>query len=131
MPSDEVEAAGQVAHDGDFVGLVVGLFLSQNQTGAMFHRRDHHPTSVCGLLRGTTQVFPVHGHRGVSGAVLAGPPADCVVEGLGRKRREDVVEGGDRGRGVALPGGAQERAHGLELVLAEQAANWAKAVTPR
>ena len=116
----EVETVGQVTHDGDLVGLVVDLFLSQDQAGAMFHRRDHHPAPVLGLRRGATQVFAVHGHRGVSGAVLAGPLADGVVEGLGRKRGEDVVEGGDRRRGIALLARAPERAHGLELVLAEQ-----------
>ncbi|MDE0033162.1 MAG: hypothetical protein OXU75_08530 [Deltaproteobacteria bacterium] len=34
-------------------------------------------------------------------AVLAGPLADGVVQGLWRQRGEDVVEGGDGGRGVA------------------------------
>ena len=112
--SGEVEAL-EVTHDGDLVGP--DLFLSQDQAGAMFHRRDHHPAPVLGLLRGAAQVFAVHGHRGVSGAVLAGPLADGVVESLWRKRREDIVEGGDRGRGVALLALAVERAHGLELVL--------------
>ena len=41
-----------------------------------------------------------------------------------------LLEGGDRGRGVALPGGAQERAHGLELVLAEQAGELGKGGDP-
>ena len=52
--------------------------------------------------------------------MLAGPLADGVVQGLGRQRGEEVVEGGDRGRGVALPALAPERAHRLELLLGEQ-----------
>ena len=54
----------------------------------MFHRRDHHPAPVFGLLRGTSQVLPVHGDRRMCRAVLAGPLTDGVVQGLGRQRGE-------------------------------------------
>ena len=54
------------------------------------------------------------------GALLGGPLADGIVQGLGRQGCEDFVEGGDRRRGIALPGRAPERAHRLELALAEQ-----------
>ena len=74
-----------------------------------------------GLLRGAAHILAVHGDRGAGGAVLGGPLADGVVQRLGRKGGEDVVEGGDRGRGVALFALAVERAPGLELFLAEQA----------
>ena len=86
----------------------------------MFHRRDHHPAPVFGLLRGTSQVLPVHGDRRMCRAVLAGPLTDGVVQGLGRQRGEDVVEGGDCGRGVALLARAPERTHCLDLLLGEQ-----------
>ena len=49
-----------------------------------------------------------------------GPLADGVVQCLKRQRGEDVVEGGDRGRSVALFALAPERAHGLKPILAEQ-----------
>ena len=94
-PCGEAEAARELAHYGDLVGLVVDLLLSQDQAGAMFERRDHHAPRVLGLRRGAAQIFPVHGHPGVRGAVLAGPLANGVVQRLGRKRREYVVEGGD------------------------------------
>ena len=82
--------------------LAVDLHLPEDHAGVVFHRRDHHPAPVFGLLRGTSQVLPVHGDRRMCRAVLAGPLTDGVVQGLGRQRGEDVVEGGDCGRGVAL-----------------------------
>ena len=105
---------------GDFVALAVDLHLPEDHAGVVFHRRDHHPAPVFGLLRGTSQVLPVHGDRRMCRAVLAGPLTDGVVQGLGRQRGEDVVEGGDCGRGVALLARAPERTHCLELLLGEQ-----------
>ena len=51
--------------------------------------------------------------------MLAGPPADRVVQRVGRKRGKDVVEGGGRGRGIDLLRLAPERTHRLELLLVE------------
>ena len=116
----EVEVSGELAHGRDLVALGVDLDLPEDHAGVVLDRRDHHPAPVLGLLRGAAQVLPVHGDRRVRGAVLAGPPADGVVQRLGRQRGEDVVEGGDRGRGVALLALAPERAHRLELLLGEQ-----------
>ena len=95
-----------------------------------FHRRDHHPAPVFGLLRGTSQVLPVHGDRRMCRAVLAGPLTDGVVQGLGRQRIEDVVEGGDCGRIVALLLGLHERTHCLDAAPG-MPANWANAFTRR
>ena len=63
-------------------------------------------------------------------AVLAGPLTDGVVQGLGRQRGEDVVEGGDCGRGVALLARAPERTHCLELLLGEQGGELGERVPP-
>ncbi len=116
----EVEAAGEFAHGRDFVAPGIDFDLPEDHAGLVLDGRDRHAASLVGLCGRAAQVLPVHGDRRVRAAVLAGPPADGVVQGLGRQGREDVVEGGDRGRGVALLARAVERAHGLELVLAEQ-----------
>ncbi len=96
----------------------------------MHHRCDHHPTPVLGLLRGAAQILSVHGDGRVRAAMLAGPLANRVVQGLWRQGGEDVVEGGDRGRGVALLGGAPEGAHRLELLLGEQGGELGECVHP-
>ena len=62
--------------------------------------------------------------------MLAGPLTDGVVQGLGRQRGEDVVEGGDCGRGVALLARAPERTHCLELLLGEQGGELGERVHP-
>ncbi len=49
-----------------------------------------------------------------------GPAADGVVQRLGRQVGEDVVEGGGRRRGAALPARAEERPDRLEPLLREQ-----------
>ena len=83
--------------------------LSEDQTAVVLHRRDHHPASVLGLRRRAAQVLSVQGDRRMRGALLGGPLADGIVQGLGRQGCEDFVEGGDRRRGIALPGRAPER----------------------
>ena len=116
----EVESVGQCTHGRDFVALGVDLDLPEDHAGVVLDCRDHHPAPVFGLLRGAAQVLSVHGDRRMGAAVLAGPPADGDVQRLGRQGGEDVVEGGDRGRGVALLGRAPERTDRLELLLGEQ-----------
>ena len=121
MRACEVQAAGELAYGRDFALLLLSTSTClEDHAGVVFHRRDHHPAPVFGLLRGTSQVLPVHGDRRMCRAVLAGPLTDGVVQGLGRQRGEDVVEGGDCGRGVALLARAPERTHCLELLLGEQ-----------
>ena len=119
-PACEVEAAGELAHGGDLVAPGVDLDLPEDHAGLVLDGRDHHAPSLLGLLRGAAQVLAVHGDRRMRGALLAGPPADRVVQGLRRQGGEEVVEGGDRGRGVVLLRRAPERAHRLELLLGEQ-----------
>ena len=75
--------------------------LSEHHAGLVLGRRDHHPASLFGLLRGAAQVLAVHGDRRVSATVLGGPPADRVVQRLRCQSGEDVVEGGDRGLATA------------------------------
>ena len=88
---------------------------------------DNHPAPVFGLLRGAAQILSVHGDRRVRAAMLAGPLANRVVQGLWR---QGGVEGGDRGRGVALFGRAPERTHRLELLLGEQGGELGERVDP-
>ena len=76
-PPGEVEAGGELAPGRGFVAL--GLDLCEDHAGAMLGRRDRHSVPVFSLFRGAAQVLPVHGERGMRGAVLAGPPADGVV----------------------------------------------------
>ena len=82
-------------------------------TAATIIRR---PSSVC--FEAPRRSFPWR--QAHVPAVLAGPLTDGVVQGLGRQRGEDVVEGGDCGRGVALLARAPERTHCLDLLLGEQ-----------
>ncbi len=72
---------------------------------------------VLGLFRGAALILAVHGDRRMRGAMLAGPPVDRVVRGLGRQGDEDVVEGGDRRPGVALFARGPERPQRLQLLL--------------
>ena len=46
----EVETAGECAHGRDFIALAVDLELSEDQTRAVFERRDHHPAPLLSLL---------------------------------------------------------------------------------
>ena len=46
----EVETAGECAHGRDFIALAVDLDLSEDQTRAVFERRDHHPAPLLSLL---------------------------------------------------------------------------------
>ena len=129
-PACEVEAAGEFAHGRDFVALAVDLDLPEDHAGVVLDRRHHHPAPVFGLLRGAAQILSVHGDRRVRAAMLAGPLANRVVQGLWRQGGEGLVEGGDRGRGVALFGRAPERTHRLELLLGEQGGELGERVHP-
>ena len=113
----EVEGARQLAHRRDLVGLVAHLDLPQHQPGAVLDRGDHHAALAVGLLRSAAHVLPVQRHRCRSVAALACPRAQRPVQRVGRQRRQDVVEGGGRRRGVAPPARAEERARRLQLLL--------------
>ena len=86
-PACEVEAAGEFAHGRDFVALAVDLDLPEDHAGVVLDRRHHHPAPVFGLLRGAAQILSVHGDRRVRAAMLAGPLANRVVQGLWRQGR--------------------------------------------
>ena len=58
--SGEVQLVCHLAHRQDLAGLAANLELSQHQASAMLDGRDQQAAAL-GLLRGATDILPIHG----------------------------------------------------------------------
>ena len=111
----DVKLLRQFAHHRNLVGLVAHLELSEDQAAAILHGSHHHPPFARDLLRCATHLFQVERDVRPFGAVQGGPLAQPLVQGIGRQCRQDVVEGGNSWRGIALAARTPERSHSFEL----------------
>ena len=92
--TQEIESAERLVRRGILVDPVRHLDLHENQAVSTFDRRHQDPPFIFGLTGGAENILAVESDRGRVGVTSPGSRAQGVVEGVGRHRGQDVLEGG-------------------------------------